>query len=214
MINFVIAFDNQNSELGQYFEDCKNDIVSILDEQSYLVKSSSQIASNRCNLAYIDISIPQINSNPFVFIAYTHGIEDCLRCNGASFVSIDNSHHFKNSLFYSTACFIGRKLAPKLINNGCKTFIGFNDESKVLFENPVYKKAFIDSDNFAIKMFITSDVTIGQAFEAMKNHYSNKIYRAVELGEDPIFIGILEANKEALICLGDKNLKKEDLFIY
>ena len=47
----------------------------------------------------------------------------------------------------------------------------------------------------------------------MKNHYSNQIDRFMELGEDPNFIGALTANREALVCLGDKTLKKENLFV-
>ena len=214
MINFIIAFDNQNIALGQYFEDCKNDIVALLNEQSHLVKSNLQIASNQCNKAYIDVAIPQLNSNPFIFVAYTHGIENGLRCDGVSFVSADNCCHFTNSLFYSTACLIGKKLAPELINNGCSVFVGYKDESEVIFEKDAYRPVFIECDNFALKMFLTKpNVTIGQSFEAMKNYYTNKIDFFMEMGEDILFISSLVANREALVCLGNKDLKKEDLFL-
>jgi hypothetical protein len=212
MINIVIAYDNQNAGLGQYFEDCQKDIVALLEEQGQLVNSRSTVPSPQCNVAYIDIAIPQINSNPFIFIAYTHGIDDGLKCNGVSFVSTGNCHHFTNSLFYSTACLIGRKLAPELINKGCKAFIGFKEESEV-FQNASYRKIFIECDNYALKMFLTSDTTVEQSFNSMKNHYTNKIDHLMELGEDPLFIGALIANREALICLGDKNLKKENFFV-
>ena len=62
MINIVIAFDNKNEVLGQYFDDCKKDIVDLLDEQKHLVSSCSEIQSAQCNVAYIDISIPQLSS--------------------------------------------------------------------------------------------------------------------------------------------------------
>ena len=215
MIKFVIAFDNQNTKLGQYFEDCKNDIAALLEEQSHLVKYHSQLPSNQCNEAYIDIAIPQLNPNPFIFVSYTHGTHNGLICNGNYFVSIVNSCYFANSLFYSTACFVGRKLAPELINNGCKTFIGFKDESKVIFENPVDRKVFIDSDNFGIKMFLTkSDATIGQSFESMKNYYTQKIDYYEYTLKNTIMASFLRENRDALVCLGDKNLKKEDLFVY
>lgn len=212
MINVFIAFDDQNADLGQYFTDCQNDITALLAEQVHLANSCSLVASRLCNVAYIDITIPQINLNPFVFIAYTHGIEDGLRCDGVSFVSMDNSHHFINSFFYSTACLIGKQLAPELIRNGCKAFIGFKEESEV-FKKASYKQTFIKCDNFALKMFITSDASVGQSFDAMKNYYTNKIDHFLELGEDFIFIGNLIANREALVCLGDKTLKKEDFIV-
>jgi hypothetical protein len=213
MINFVIAIDDQNPALGVYFEDCKNDIVALLDEQKRLVKSSLQIASNQCSEVHINSAIPPLNSNPFIFIAYTHGADNGLRCNGAYFVSVNNCHHFANSLFYSTACFIGKKLAPELINKGCKTFIGFIEDSNVIFENPIDKKVFIDSDNFGIKMFLTSNVTIGESFEAMRNFYTQKIDYYQETLRSPLIASCLVTNREALICLGNKNLKKEDLFL-
>jgi hypothetical protein len=213
MINIVIAFDNQNASLGRYFEDCQKDVAALLEEQKHLVKSFSSISSSQCNVAYIDITIPQLNPNPFIFIAYSHGIDNGLRCNGGSFVSIDNCAHFSNSLFYSTACLVGKKLAPALIEKGCRTFVGFNEETTVIFEDPSYRQTFIECDNYAFKMFMTSDASIGQSFEAMKNHYTNKIDRAVELGEDIVFISFLRENRDDLVCLGDKNLKKEDLFI-
>jgi|GEM_PF-930325 len=212
MINIVIAFDNQNIVLGQYFDDCQKDIVTLLEEQNQLVKSCSKVPSPQCNVAYIDIAIPQINSNPFIFIAYTHGMDDGLKCSGDSFVSVDNCHHFINSLFYSTACLVGKKLAPELIDKGCKAFIGFKDESNVIFNEVSYRETFMECDNYALKMFMTSDKTVGESFNAMRNHYTNKIDHLMELGEDPLFIGALTANREALVCLGDKDLKKEDFF--
>jgi hypothetical protein len=211
MINFVVAFDNQNAELGQYFNDCKNDIVNIFDEQNGLVHYN-EVPTPQCNEAYIDVEIPQLNSDPFIFIAYTHGNDDGLMCNGGSFVSIDNCYHFINSLFYSTACLIGKNLAPELVNKGCRAFIGFKEESEI-FKNASYRQTFINCDNFALKMFITSDASVGESFDAMKNHYTKEIDRLTEFREDPIFISVLVANREALVCLGDRELRKEDFFV-
>ena len=103
-------------------------------------------------------------------------------------------------------------MAPELINRGCRSFIGFTEETTVIFENPQHKEAFIECDNFALKLFMVSNTSIGQAFEAMKNHYTKKIDRAIELGEDILYISFLRDNRDALVCLGDKNLKKEDLY--
>ena len=155
MINIIIAFDNQNASLGKYFDDCQQDIMILLDENAHLIKSCSKVPSLQCNVAYIDITIPLLNSNPFLFISYNHGVEDELKCGGSSFISIDNCHHFRNSFFYSTACHIGKKLAPELIRNGCKTFIGFKEASEV-FEHTSFRQTFIQCDNFALKMFMTS----------------------------------------------------------
>jgi hypothetical protein len=163
-------------------------------------------------VAYVDIVIPRLNPTPFLFVAYTHGVEDGLICNGNAFVSTNNSHNFENSLFYSTACLVGKELAPDLINKRCRAFIGFKDESKVLFEDSSYRKVFMDCDNYALKKFMMSDTTIEEAFEAMKKYYTTKIDHYLSI-KDLLVAGDLVENREALVCLGDKNLKKEDLFI-
>ena len=212
MINIIIAFDNQNTSLGRYFDDCQRDITNLLAEHSHLLKSCSIVPSSQCNVAYIDFTVPLLNPNPFLFISYNHGAEDSLKCAGISFVTIENCHHFTNSFFYSTACLIGKKLAPELIRNGCKTFIGFKETTEV-FEHVSYRQTFIQCDNFALKMFITSEATVGESFEAMKNYYTNQIDYFMELGEDINFISALSANREALVCFGDKDLKKEHLFV-
>ena len=214
MIKFIIAFDNQNETLGQYFEDCKNDIVDFLEEQNHLAPSCLKISDAQCNVAYIDLKIPQYNPQPFIFIAYSHGEEDRLMCHGNAFVSLDNCHHFSNSLFYSTACLIGKRLAPALIESECIAFIGFNEETRVIPKGKKYRKTFIDCDNFAIKLFLSSEKTVGESFEAMKNYYTTKIDMALELREDSLYISLLRESRDALIRLGDKNLKKEDLFVY
>ncbi|GHT04357.1 hypothetical protein FACS189423_06920 [Bacteroidia bacterium] len=214
MINVVIAFDDKDAALGKYFEDCQEDIFFILEDQSVFINSCFRVSQLKCNVSYIDTVISQLNCDPFIFIAYTHGIANGLRCNENSFVSVANGHHFSNSLFYSTACHIGKSLAPELIKKGCKAFIGFKEASSVIFKNANYRKIFLECDNFALKMFLTvPNTSIKQAFDAMKNYYTTKIDYLRDVLEDPIVAGYLLANREALICLGNENLKKEDLFL-
>jgi len=156
--------------------------------------------------------MPNLNSYPFILIAYTHGFENGLRCNGSTYISNHNCNLFRNSLFYSTACLIGKELGPALIENGCKTFVGFNEESEV-FEKVYFRDICLNCDNYALKLLMISDKTIGQSFEAMKRYYTDQIDHLIEIGEDPVFIASMRANREALVCIGDRNLRKEDLYI-
>lgn len=211
MINIIIAYDNQDANLGIYHTECKNDIINLISEHIPFLNLTSEISSPQCNVAYIDINIPTLKPQPFIFIAYTHGKKDGLVCNGNSYVATTNSHHFENSLFYSTACLIGKELGPDLIDKRCKAFIGFKEESEV-FANEEYRNTFINCDNYAIKMLLTSNATVGEAFNSMKNHHTSIIDHLLEIGENPLYIGALTANRDALICLGNKDLKKEDLF--
>lgn len=208
MIEFIIAYDEENDSLGNYFNDCQQDITDLLENNVNV--TLQHIPSRQCNAAYIDIRISALTPNPFIFVAYSHGIEDALKCKGDSFISLNNCHHFIHSLFYSTACLIGRELGNELITKGCKAFIGFIEKSTVSFVEQ-FQRTFIQCDNYALHAFMTMDnITIGGAFEMMKDFYTSQIDRILELG-DPICAGYLMKNRDALVCLGDKNLKKENL---
>jgi len=211
MIRVLVAYD-QNCSIGQYFEDCKNNIIDFFNGLEDLEKTYTEIPSARCNVAYIDMTLPLLKPQPFIFIAYTHGLNDSLRCGGTHYVSLANSHHFEHSLFYSTACLIGKELAPDLINKGCKAFIGFEEESETPEDASSYKQMFIECDNFGIKYLVSCDSTVGEAYEAMLNNYTNKIDYLTNVG-DPLFASILRVNRDALVCMGDMNLRKKDLFL-
>jgi len=213
MINFFIACDERVADLGVYFEDCKNDIVGYLSEQSTLVKEViREIKSLQCNEAYIEQIVKPFNPKPFVFIAYSHGVDNALRCNNASYVMTEgNTTTFQNSLFYSNACLIGRVLGQNLIDSGCFTFVGFTQEV-LAFKFYNYKKTSIDCDNSGLKYFFSMpDVTIGQSVEAMKNYYTSQIDKLNNF-KDIIFAASLTAAREALIVKGNAELKKEDLY--
>ena len=52
MLNFLLAHDNQDTELGEYFTLCKNDLLSLLIEQQ--IAPITEITSNRCNQVYLE----------------------------------------------------------------------------------------------------------------------------------------------------------------
>lgn len=190
---------------------CREDIVELINEQR-IANSIIEITSNLCNIAYID-NLPSLClDQPFVFIAYTHGSENGLVVNGNSFVSRNNSHYFKDSLFYSTACLVGKGLAMDLIGEGCKAFVGFSEESEVFAKSHI-RKIFIDCDNYALKMFLTTNATIGDSVKAAKQYYSSKIDKLLEFKENVLFVSALVNSRDSLICEGNKDLIKEDLFI-
>lgn len=210
MINFIIAYDNNDANLGAYFEECKNHLLSVLTEE--LVNEIREICGNQCNDAYIDMIIPQYNSKPFIFVAYSHGNEKALCCGVGRYVEKDvNAHHFANSLFYTTACSVGKELSAHLIENGCLAFIGY-DESVSAYKLTEKKEVSKNCDNIGIIEFLSDDITIWEAYMRMKNYYTQQIDKFQKI-EDVMFAGDLVEARDALVCLGDKNLKKEDLFI-
>jgi len=206
MVNFHIAYDDDDDKLGRYFESSKTDIVEFI--QSNCDSSRVwELSSEHCDITYIDTYLPQINSTNFIFTTYCHGNVDELVAGGACFVKKNkNSYLFANSLFYSMSCLAGRELASALILEGTHAFLGFKDDAKVLLED--YQQLSIECDNYALKEFILGKA-IGQCFEEMKNFISDKIeYLLVQ--EEPLHASYLRANRDALTFEGNDQLTIED----
>jgi len=213
MIRFIIAYDNLDSELGDYFEGCKNQLSGLLAENSALVNGEIyEMAGKQCNNAHIDIIIPRYNEHPFVFIAYSHGNETALCCGTERYVEKNiNAHHFKNSLFYTTACSVGKELGYHLIANGCVAFVGYKSDIHAFIQNEK-KEISKNCDNAGIMAFLSDDITISEACGRMKNYYTQQIDKLYNV-DDVLFAGNLVEARDALICLGNQNLRKEDLFV-
>ncbi|GHT17014.1 hypothetical protein AGMMS4956_20290 [Bacteroidia bacterium] len=213
MINFVVAYDNIDTKLGMYFEECKNQLLGLLEEHNELVNGNvCEIAGRQCNNAYIDIMIPKYNTNPFVFIAYSHGNEKALCCNANFYVDKNvNARHFVNSLFYTTACSAGKELGSYLVDSGCLAFVGYKNDINVYIKTDK-KDISKNCDNAGIVAFLSENITILEACKKMKTYYTQQIDK-LENMKDMIFAGELVEARDALICLGNENLKKEDLFV-
>lgn len=212
MINFIIACDNQDDNLGTYFEDCKNQLLGVITENSRFKNVQvREIMGNQCNNACIDMTIPLYNTQPFVFIAYSHGNEKALCCKNNYYVEKNvNDYHFVNSLFYTAACSVGKELGVHLIEKGCLAFVGYNRVISVL--KPIHRKISMNCDNAGIVAFLLEDITIFEACKKMKNYYTQEIDRLTNF-KDMLFAGELVEARNSLVCLGNENLKKEDLFI-
>ena len=211
MINITIAFDEKDTKLGKYFEDCKNQLINVLIENYTSTDYTlNEIPSMRCNNVYIDTLISDIKPNPFIFIAYSHGDEKALYCNSNYYIKCDvNTHYFANTIFYTTACLAGKELGENLIANGCLAFVGYNNVTYVFMENSK-KEISRNCDNIGIISFLSEDITIFEAFKKMKNYYEQQIDK-YNLLKDPIFAGNLVEAREALVFIGNRNIKKEDI---
>lgn len=210
MIKFIIAYDNQDAQLGAYFTLCKDNLIAFLNEKAVL--NIVEIGTQHCTQLNIELKINAINNDEkLLFVAYSHGSKDAVICGGEAYVKVnENTHLFNNSIFYSNACLCGRDLKTDLIQKGCSAFIGSKNEVSVLLLDPNLSAKL---DNYALLIFIENNQTIHEAYISMLNHYDYEIDRLNEF-EKGIGFGkaayLLDA-RDSLVFEGEKNLKFENL---
>lgn len=192
MVNTIIAFDDQDAILGDFFNDCKTDMDDFFESKNLIYKVLKSIHLND-----LSISVSTQNLSPFIFGAYSHGEEDYLISLQGQYISTTLNHTcFKDSFFYTCSCSTGKTLGQKLIDEGCLSFIGYKTKFTVWDFN---RDPFIDCANLGLKLFFlglsTNDII--QKMKERYNHYidnyRNDIFGAV----------MLMSNKKALTLLGE-----------
>ena len=205
MTKFIIAYDNQDPQLGSYFTLCKDNLMAFLAQKGII--EVVEIQGLQCTQLNIQLKIEQLESDTFCFIAYSHGNAHSVVSAGESYVTAnENTHLFNNSVFYSNACLCGRTLKTDLILKGCKAFIGSKNEVQVLLLDPHLSAKL---DNYALLVFIENDRTIHESYLSMLNHYDYEIDRlnSFEKGLGFGKAAYLVEARDALVFDGDKHLK-------
>jgi hypothetical protein len=205
MINTLIAYDDNDFELGTYFSDSHQDIL--LDITGIEEISFTSIQGLDCTENNINITVQSLNGIRFIFVALTHGNNEQLISNEV-YVSANNSNSFSNSFFYTCACSSGSSLGNILINNGCLVYVGYYS---TVYIHEDYSSVFYKCQNFALKSFLTTEESIKTSYDKMVNYYDQEIDRLV-MGsmDDVLAASSLVSNRNSLILLGDGSLTKND----
>lgn len=211
MIRIISATNEKDVVLGSYFKEIQLYLDGFLTENN-LNTGYNNLDAEHCTHTFIDAELSNITaSSPFVFVVYTHGNPSAFTCQGLSYVDKGNANLFCGSFVYSTACSAGKNLGPALIQAGCKAFIGFKEESNA-FENVDYRQMSMNCDQSGLFEFLSSGKTLKECFESMKNYYNTHIDHLDEL-MDIDYRAELVANREALVLIGDENIKLTDFIL-
>jgi hypothetical protein len=209
MIKIVVAYDDNDSTLADYFEESYSNLLQSI--QSAQETPTVVLKGLECTEINVNAAVTALNVNPFLFIGLSHGDEtgNYLLTENNNYITPNNSENFINSFFYTTACNAGLGLRENLLQNGCKIFIGYTDNSKAPL-NEDYNSLFIDCELYAIKQFMSSNSTIDELFNAMMNYTQTMIDRLFENDETIIEAMDLQRNKDSMILFGDGSLCKHD----
>ena len=207
MTNFLIACDHKDPGLGQFL----NDILIILCERCELLGNdfNTELVDTDSYLAYPLVNIIQsFNSSPFLFLVLAHGSDNAVFINDAEIINISNSDLFNKSFFYAISCSTAVNLGPALIENGCKTYIGYNDEVTIILP---YQDIFKNCQIFGIEKFINDKITSNECFQQMIEKYNTEIDELYN--EDAFAASYLLANRASLEIKGELNCYLSDFSI-
>ena len=208
MIRIVVAYDDNDSDLADYFEESYDNLLQSI--QSAQETPTVVLRGLECTEPNVNLAVVPLNSNPFLFVGLTHGDNTgtYLLTANDTYVSPTNAVNFPNSFFYTTGCKVGLILREHLLQQGCKVFVGYIDNSKAPL-NEFYNFMFIDCELFAIKRFLNTDSTIGELYNEMLSHTQTQIDWLFT--ENEIVEAMdLQSNKDCLMLFGDASLCRQD----
>ncbi len=196
MIKTLLVFDEKDTVLGNFFELCREEL-----DKFFISKGIETDIINKNSVFDILLTskIESLNTEQFVFGAFTHGDKENLLQSGITpFISASgNLNQFKNSFFYTFACEAGKILGKELVKAGCKCFIGYNEKTHIW---NTYQRPFIDTATSGLKLFYDGENT-KNVFSKMINLYNKEIDKLYK--SDFVIASILMENRDALVIYGD-----------
>lgn len=200
MINTLLVCDNNDSVLGDFFGKCKVETEQLI-ASSGLEIQKIDISGNTAFDVAVPMAANSINSNPFLFVSYTHGSEDELLKSGTvSFLSTNSDGNvLKNSIAYCYACEAGKNFGKEICENGTLCFIGYKD---IVAVQKFFgaEDAFIECAVCGIKVLLAGNTT-GEAFTAIKEKHTE--YIDDFYSRDMLTAMIFMQNRDALVMHGD-----------
>ncbi len=207
MINIIIAYDDNDSELGDYFEISFNDINNTLSKiDDVKVKSIRGLDCTEDNVVEM---IDSFEERLFGFVGLSHGIDSQLITDNDVYVDMDNLSHFNKSLFYSTACSSAVKLGKELIKNGCHSYVGFNQVTHATYED--FYDIYTKCENYCLKDFLNSNNTIEESFNNMLVYFDEQIHLLDDESDEILVLMELMEIRDSFVLYGNKGLTKLDL---
>lgn len=199
MINILLAFDEEDDEIGAFNRGCKEDYMDFLNDTD---NNIIDIGSNTLNSLNIQLRTEQLSS--FIFVAYSHGEDYRLFSRSGDYISTEvNISYFSNSFFYTVSCHTGSQLGNELIKNGCKCYFGY----KNLFNSWLGYKDFSECANYGFFRFLEGTLT-DEIYNSMIEKYNIHIDRLYK--DNFMQAALLMENRDGLVKLGE-NIVINDL---
>lgn len=191
MTKIILAFDDEDETMGEFNRGCREDYEAFLANYDYPIS-----AINSSQLNDLNIQFQTNENNPFIFVAYSHGLNEGLYSRAGAYVSTSVNHTcFTQSFFYTVSCYSADELGSCLIENGCYSFFGY----KSLFNFWVGYKSFSHCANYGFFLFLQGKNT-SEIYDAMIEEYNNHIDQMYS--QNALAASLLLDNRRALVYKG------------
>ncbi len=140
MENILIAYNNApNSELHFFFESCADDAKQFcVDNHHYFetVCPPGLIESNvTANIQTFSIFF--LASHGDSFGIYNENYDDVVTTR-------TNNYDFVGKTLYAVSCLCAEKLMPELKRNGLDTFVGYDDQLRIVESEPMFRESAME----------------------------------------------------------------------
>ena len=207
MSKIIIACDESDHRLGDYFHRTNQYLMSFLEDYNFAFRN---INSQNCHQAHIDNILENIKK-PLVFVSFSHGNSNSLRCNGVAYLATDNIASLHTSFVYAMSCSAAAELGATFTEQK-GVFIGFNKEIDAVISGDHVQKC-IECDNSGIIFaFSNPDGTLKDAYKAMKKYYTNIIDKLYDMKAQALYIGYFINMRNSLKIIGNENLTIKEIF--
>ena len=139
------------------------------------------------------------------FLNYGHGNKQTIfGNNGEVLFDISSAGLLKNKICYVLACSAAKVLGKEIVGNGGICFLGFNEDFTYSTSHENLFKVCVNS---GIKAMIFEKMTIGEAYERMRETFDQTIVKVVSTAGiyNWLVTVFLREDKNCLELIGDSN---------
>lgn len=207
MLNIIITYDEADELLGEYFDNCFVDLEDYLKKKNCDWKITVLNSSNSTNenLYKIISNSKMIN----ILIAFCHGSDESLYFSNKNVLSVDDDLSIYNNTFlYTNSCSTGKKLGPKLIQEGMIAFWGYKNDTWAYN----FYETFVKCDNYGLKKLLEGQ-SFQKAFDEALDNYTDAFLEMLESDDMDATIAavMLQENRDCMVKYGNLNFSVKDI---
>lgn len=140
MESVLIAFNNASGiELHSFFESCADDA-----KQFCIDNKHSYVSVYPPELTEQNVVTP-MDRHSICFVAShgdTYGIKN--ECDSYVVSTRTTNYNLANKTLYTVSCFCADKLLPELLRIGLMTFVGYDDNLRVIESEPMFRESAME----------------------------------------------------------------------